>query len=123
MGFLDKVKEQAATATAVAKDAAQKGQAKLDTIQAKRLADAILRDIGVAFYAQQTGRGNDQTSAEIERLCGALREHEAAHGPIPLQYESSVGDVGGRSGGGPFSPGSASDTSGGHTPPPAGQVV
>jgi hypothetical protein len=36
MGFLDKVKEQAAVATAAAKDAAQKGQAKLDDLQAPR---------------------------------------------------------------------------------------
>ena len=53
MGFLDKVKEQAASATAVAKDAAQKGQAKLDDMQAKKAADALLRDLGVATYAAQ----------------------------------------------------------------------
>jgi hypothetical protein len=91
MGFLDKVKEQAAVATAVAKDAAQKGQAKLDTIQAKRAADAILRDLGVAVYAQQTGRGTAETQADIERLTGALHAHEEANGPIALQFESPAG--------------------------------
>ena len=38
MGFLDKAKEQMAVATTVAKDAAQKGQAKIDAAQAKRAA-------------------------------------------------------------------------------------
>ena len=56
MGFLDRVKEQAAIATAAAKDAAQKGQAKLDDLQAKRAGDALLRDLGAAIYAQKTGR-------------------------------------------------------------------
>ena len=82
MGLMDKVKEQAATAGAAAKDAAQKGQAKLDEMQAKRAADALLRDLGAAFYAEESGRGTDQTKAEIERLTGALRDHEAANGPI-----------------------------------------
>ncbi len=82
MGFLDKVKEQAAAATAVAKDAAQKGQAKLDEVQAKRAADAMLRDLGLACYAERTGRGTPATTADIDRLVAAVREHEAAHGPI-----------------------------------------
>ena len=53
MGFVDKVKQQAAVATAVAKDTAQKGQAKIDEVQAKMAADgasspaAVLRDIAV----------------------------------------------------------------------------
>ena len=84
MGILDKVKEQAATASAVAKDAAQKGQAKLDDIQAKKAADGMLRDLGAAVYAQQTGRGTDRSAAEVDRLVAALRAHEDAHGPIDL---------------------------------------
>ena len=92
MGFLDRVKEQAATATAVAKDAAQKGQAKLDEIQNKRAADALLRDLGAAAYAEQSGRTTTTTAADIERLVGALHEHEEAHGPIDLSLE--VGTTG-----------------------------
>ena len=39
MGLLDKVKAQATAATEMAKDAAAKGQAKLDEAQAKKAAD------------------------------------------------------------------------------------
>lgn len=115
MGFLNRVKEQAATASAVAKDAAQKGQAKLDVIQAKRAADAVLRDLGVAVYAQQSGRGTAQTQADIERLTGALHEHEKAHGPIALQYESPAGAPATAYPGAAPSPGTPS---GDATPPP-----
>jgi hypothetical protein len=90
VGFLDRVKEQAATASSVAKDAAHKGQAKLDVIQSKRVADAILRDLGASVYAQQTGRGTAETQSNIERMTRALRGHEEAHGPIDLHMESSI---------------------------------
>lgn len=84
MGFMDKVKEQAATATAVAKDAAQKGQAKLDEMQAKRAADGLLRDLGAVAYAEQTGRASASAEADAQRLVAALQAHEAANGPIDL---------------------------------------
>ena len=88
MGFLDKVKEQAAVATAVAKDAAQKGQTKLDDIQAKRAADVIFRELGMAVYAQRTGRGTSTVDDEINHLVDQLGEHEAANGQIPLTPDS-----------------------------------
>ena len=47
MGLLDKVKEQAAVAGAAAKDAAAKGQAKMEEAQAKRAADGQLRELGL----------------------------------------------------------------------------
>jgi hypothetical protein len=84
MGLLDKVKESAAQATALAKDAAQKGQAKLDEVQAKRAADALLRDLGAAAYAEKNGRGGPTTSADIDRILAQLEEHERQHGPIDL---------------------------------------
>ena len=46
MGLLDKVKQTAATATEAAKEAAAKGQAKYDEVQAKKAADGLLRDLG-----------------------------------------------------------------------------
>ena len=88
MGFLDKVKEGAAQASAAAKDAAQKGQAKLDVMQAKKAADAMLRDLGVAVYAEHTGRGTPATEASAERLVAALKQHEAEHGAIDIAFES-----------------------------------
>jgi len=84
MGLLDKAKEQMAVATTVAKDAAQKGQAKIDAAQAKRAADVLLRDLGAAVYAQQSGHDTSDTPAQIEKLTAALRDHEAAHGQIDL---------------------------------------
>ena len=61
MGLLDKVKAQATVATGMAKDAAAKGQAKIDEAQAKKNAEGMLRDLGAAFYATKTGRATPTT--------------------------------------------------------------
>jgi hypothetical protein len=90
MGLLDKVKAQATAATEMAKDAAAKGQAKLDDAQAKKQADGMLRDLGAAFYATKTGRSTPTTDADIERLVSALGEYESEHGPITLAPESTA---------------------------------
>ena len=90
MGLLDKVKATAATATEAAKDAAAKGQAKLDESQAKKAADGMLRDLGAAFYATKTGRATPATDADIERLVTALQKHESDHGQITLAPESAA---------------------------------
>ncbi len=84
MGLLDRVKEGAAQATAVAKDAAQKGQAKLDALQAKRAADALLRDLGAAVYADRSGRSPGNGSLAIDRIVAKLEQHERDNGPIDL---------------------------------------
>jgi hypothetical protein len=88
MGLLDKVKAQATAATEMAKDAAAKGQAKLDESQAKKAAEGMLRDLGAAYYATQTGRTTPTTEADIERLVAALQQHESEHGPMTLAPES-----------------------------------
>ncbi len=80
MGLLDKVKDKATQATEMAKDAAAKGQAKLDEAQAKKAADGMLRDLGAAFYATKTGRATPTTDGDIERLVAALQQHESEHG-------------------------------------------
>jgi hypothetical protein len=90
MGLLDKVKAQAAVATEKAKDAAAKGQAKLDDVQSKKSADGMLRDLGAAFYATKTGRATPTTDADIERLVSALQQHETEHGPLTLAPESAA---------------------------------
>ena len=66
MGLLDKVKAQATAATEMAKDAAAKGQAKMNDAQAKKIADGMLRDLGAAFYATKTGRSTPTTDADID---------------------------------------------------------
>jgi hypothetical protein len=93
VGFLDKVKEQATVAAGAAKEAAQKGQAKLDDMQAKKAADAKLRDLGAVVYAQQTGRGGPNADEDAKRIVVSLQAHEAEHGPIDLQTESSSGSA------------------------------
>jgi len=90
MGLLDKVKATAATATEAAKDAAAKGQAKMNEAQAKKVADGMLRDLGAAYYATQTGRATPATEADIERLVASLQAHESEHGQITLAPESAA---------------------------------
>ncbi len=90
MGLLDKVKAQATAATEMAKDAAAKGQAKMNDAQAKKVADGMLRDLGAAYYATQTGRATPTTDADVARLVAALQAHESEHGPITLAPESAA---------------------------------
>ena len=52
MGLMDKVKAQAEQAVAKGQQAMAQGQAKLDAMQAKKHGDALLRDLGVAYYAK-----------------------------------------------------------------------
>jgi hypothetical protein len=125
MGFLDKVKEQAAVATAAAKDAAQKGQAKIDDLQSKRAGDALLRDLGAATYAKSSGRATEATDSEIARLTAALSEHEATHGPITLDVTPAAdGTTNGSTAppptGAPVSP---TETAAPAGPPPSGQTL
>jgi hypothetical protein len=82
MGFMDKVKEQAAVATAAAKDAAQKGSAKVDELQAKRAADGVLRQLGLASYLVANGRGGAQSEDEIKGFIATLQQYETEHGPL-----------------------------------------
>ncbi|MHB8189101.1 MAG: hypothetical protein ACYDHP_01490 [Ferrimicrobium sp.] len=87
MGLLDKIKDQAATVTNTAKDAAQsaaqKGQDKFSEIQASRNADALLRELGLATYQRETGTlAPEQADETIARLTTALRDHESTNGPL-----------------------------------------
>ena len=91
MGLLDKVKAQATAATEMAKDAAAKGQAKMNDVQAKKAADGMLRDLGAAFYATKTGRSTPTTEADIAQLVTSLQAHESEHGQITLAPESAGG--------------------------------
>jgi len=90
MGLLDKVKAQATAATEMAKDAAAKGQAKMNDAQAKKTADGMLRDLGAAFYATKTGRSTPATDGEIAQLVTSLQAHESEHGQITLAPESAA---------------------------------
>ena len=129
MGLLDKVKAQATAATEMAKDAAAKGQAKLDEAQAKKAAEGMLRDLGAAVYASKTGRSTPSTDADIDRLVAALQQHESEHGPITLAPESSAGGptaapAGGAAGASaPPPPPQAADPASPPPPPPKAQTL
>jgi hypothetical protein len=128
MGLLDKVKATAATATEAAKDAAAKGQAKLDEAQAKKAADGLLRDLGAAFYATKTGRSTPTTDSEIDRLVAALQDHESKHGQITLAPESSAAaptaaPADGTAAPAPPPPPQAADPASPPPPPPAAQTL
>jgi len=82
MPLFDKVKAQAGQVAQKAQEAGKAGQAKLDQAQAKRKADALLRDLGAAVYAERSGQGGPQSAAEIDRLVEEISNHEAEHGAV-----------------------------------------
>jgi len=82
MGFLDKVKEQASVAASAAKEAAQKGQAKVGEVQAKRAADGVLRQLGLAAYLQQAGRAPATVDDDIAKYLQSLKDYEAEFGEL-----------------------------------------
>lgn len=82
-GVVDKVKDQASSAQAAAKE-------RLGDFQVKHLSDPLLRDLGVALYAQRTSRGS-VSSADIDRLVGALQRIEDENGPIELEFRTNPG--------------------------------
>ena len=128
MGLLDKVKDAAQTATVAAKDAAAKGQAKMNEAQAKKAADGLLRDLGAAFYATKTGRATPSTESDIDQLVAALQTHETDHGQITLAPESSAAaptaaPAGGSAAPPPPPPPAAADPASPPPPPPAAQTL
>jgi hypothetical protein len=88
MGLMDKVKAQATVLAQKTQETARDSKAKLDQIQAKRRADAMLRDLGAVIYADRTGRGSGDSSAQVDKLVAQLKAHEAENG-ISLAPESA----------------------------------
>jgi hypothetical protein len=127
MGLLDKVKAQATAATEMAKDAAAKGQAKMNEAQAKKAADGMLRDLGAAFYATKTGRSTPSTDTEIAQLVTSLQSHESEHGQITLAPESAAAAPTATPADGstpaPPPPPKAADPSSPPPPPPTAQTL
>jgi hypothetical protein len=88
---MDKVKQQAEQALAKAQQGVSQGQAKLDQVQVKRQADALLRNLGAAYYAQhRQGRSPDAVAAAM----AALDEHVTDHGPIDAAASAPTSDGG-----------------------------
>jgi hypothetical protein len=72
---MDKVKAQAEQAVAMGQAAVAQGQAKVEDVQAKRAHDALLRDLGAAYFAEQRSGGAAST---VESALAAVDAHVAA---------------------------------------------
>lgn len=79
MSLLDKAKVAAEKAKVAAQQGMQQGQAKLDAMQTKRREDALLRELGAAYYAEQRHGGAHEA---IDRAMAALDAHAAEHGSV-----------------------------------------
>jgi hypothetical protein len=79
MTLLDKAKVAAERARVAAQQGVHQGQVKLDAIQAKRRSDALLRELGAAYYAEQRHGGSHEP---VERALATLDVHAAQHGPV-----------------------------------------
>lgn len=79
MGLMDKVRAQATQIAQKTQETARDSKIKFDQAQAKRRADAMLRNLGAVVYADRTGRGTAESAAEIDRLVTEIASHEAEH--------------------------------------------
>lgn len=83
MSFLDRARVAATQAAAKAQQgigqAAATGQAKLEEIQTRRQADALLRDLGAAFYSESRSGGSHDT---VVAALAAVDAHVAKNGAI-----------------------------------------
>lgn len=109
MGLMDKVKAQAEQAMVKGQQAAKQGQAKLEAYQqSKHGADALLRDLGSAVYAQQRSGGSQEA---VDAALAALDQHYADQ--AAAQAAAQAADPSGGS-----APSAAA--AGTEAPPPAG---
>ncbi len=93
MTLLDKAKVAAEKAAVRGKQGVQhgvqQGQAKIDAIQTKRKADALLRELGSAYYAERRHGGRHDV---VESALEALERHEQVHGTVdPETDEPAAG--------------------------------
>lgn len=82
MALMDKMKAQAAQLAQKAQEAGKAGQTKIGDVQAKRRADALLRELGAAIYAQRSGTASGDSAGEVDRLVAELTKLETESGPI-----------------------------------------
>jgi hypothetical protein len=104
MGLMDKMKAQATQISQKAQETARDGKVKFDQAQAKRRADAMLRNLGALVYAERTGRAAADTQAQVDKLIADISAHEAENG-ISLSPESADQNAGGAAGHPPGSTG------------------
>jgi hypothetical protein len=88
MGLMDKMKVQATQIAQKTQETARDSKVKFDQAQAKRRADAMLRNLGALVYAERTGRAAPDSQAKIDKLVADISAHEAENG-ISLAPESA----------------------------------
>ena len=81
MGLMDKLKSQAEQVAARAQEGSVQVKDKIGAMQSKRAADALLRDLGAACYAETRQAGPHDA---VEKALAAVDAHVAEHGPIDL---------------------------------------
>jgi len=77
MGFKDAMKTNVESLARKSMDAGAKGQAKMESLQAKRRGHALLHDLGAAVYTEQRMNGDAEAT---RRLMALLDQHAAEHG-------------------------------------------
>lgn len=82
MGLMDKMKAQATQVAAKAQEAGKVGQAKLEAVQARRKADALLVELGKITFESRLGRGSPGDDKRAAELVEQLRQYEAEYGPV-----------------------------------------
>src|SRR5215471_12292523 len=90
MGLMDKVKAQAGALAQKAQETTNAAQAKIDMAQANRRADGMLRQLGLAYLAERTGRATPETSAQIDKLIADLAQHESQHNVNLIQQAAAA---------------------------------
>jgi hypothetical protein len=103
MGFKDAMKTNVESLARKSMEAGAKGQAKVESMQAKRRGHALLHDLGAALYTEQRLGGDAQST---RTLMGLLDQHAAEHG---LDTSPDVPD-----------PTIGASASGNSSPPPQG---
>jgi hypothetical protein len=77
MGFKDAMKTNAESLARKSMEAGAKGQAKMESMQAKRRGSGLLHDLGAALYIEQRQGGDAQSTRKLMAL---LDQHAAEHG-------------------------------------------
>ena len=79
MGLMDKARQAAQQAAAMAQEGLSQGQAKIEALQVQRTGNELLRQLGEAFYAEQRTVGDREA---VVRALAAVDQHIRDHGPI-----------------------------------------
>ena len=84
MGFVDKVKAQAAQVAEKAQEGIKTGQEKVEEAQSRRKTDALLRELGALVYARHTGGASEGSDADIDRIVAEIRAQEDEHPAVAV---------------------------------------